>query len=307
VTQPHYLDHKADYDAMTVQSHMRMVSGWPGGLGGLTHVPVVTEIPKVVGGPAPPDSDEVVTYAIGYAKLTPDAPPNKKSEYCDTSYTALASVIERAAGMSYAEYVQRNVLAPFGITHVITSPMAYDPAAAAQREEMIYYPLTPTGKSVDPSVSGNVPPCYGEDFWPGDEGKWAMSTVDILRFLRGMNNYGQWTGPTALIPRASFDLMFEKPLPSQGSTYLAMAWEVTVQHGHITFYHKGGDDLGCTAGMIYFPDLDVGVGCIFNKDVTVPAKDPPIRTILNVLRATVPYIDSANGWPTYDLFSQYPR
>ncbi len=313
--QPSYQSHLADYDAMTVLDHMQMVSGWPGALGIITHKIDFLDISEKTMTPPPATSEAVVTYAIGWhdhVGEVPNAPPRKLSQYCDTSYTALAPIIARASGAaSYEQYVQEAICQPFGITGMITSPLVYDPAAAAAREEMIYYPLTPAGPSLDPNVKELVPPAYGEDYYSQPQGRWAASPVDLLRFLRGMNNYGLWPGPQALISKSARDLMLANPLDDGKSTYLAMGWEVShIANGEILYFQKGGDVTGCCAGMWYYPQRHLAFAYIANQDITVAApgqKLPPITQINKVLRPTLLLIDNNDGWPEGDQFPNYPR
>lgn len=43
--------------------------------------------------------------------------PNKKFEYCNTNYAILASIVEKASGQSFADYVEQNIFKPLGMNN----------------------------------------------------------------------------------------------------------------------------------------------------------------------------------------------
>lgn len=45
------------------------------------------------------------------------AKPNKKFEYCNTNYAILASIVEKASGQSFADYVEQNIFKPLGMNN----------------------------------------------------------------------------------------------------------------------------------------------------------------------------------------------
>jgi CubicO group peptidase (beta-lactamase class C family) len=43
--------------------------------------------------------------------------PNKKFEYCNTNYALLASIIEKASGLSYSDFMEQNIFKPLGMNN----------------------------------------------------------------------------------------------------------------------------------------------------------------------------------------------
>ncbi|BDC92361.1 serine hydrolase domain-containing protein [Treponema bryantii] len=62
----------------------------------------------------PVDKNLVLTY-LSEAPLL--AEPDSTYFYCNTNYYLLASIIEQVSGMSYSEYIQKNIFARCGMNH----------------------------------------------------------------------------------------------------------------------------------------------------------------------------------------------
>ena len=62
----------------------------------------------------PVDKDIVITYFYDAPLL---AKPNSTYFYCNTNYYLLAKIIEQVSGMSYEEYIQKNIFKKAGMTH----------------------------------------------------------------------------------------------------------------------------------------------------------------------------------------------
>jgi CubicO group peptidase (beta-lactamase class C family) len=51
------------------------------------------------------------------AKPAPYAAPDKKFEYCNTNYALLASIVEKASGQNFADFVEQNIFKTLGMDH----------------------------------------------------------------------------------------------------------------------------------------------------------------------------------------------
>ena len=72
-------------------------------------------------GVANPDYERIATLRVSLSELIAtfrNKPllfePGKGGRYSNAGYVLLAAVIERASGMSYAEFIRRNITAPLG-------------------------------------------------------------------------------------------------------------------------------------------------------------------------------------------------
>ena len=62
----------------------------------------------------PVDKDLVMTYFYDAPLL---AKPNSTYFYCNTNYFLLAKIVEQVSGMSYDEYIRKNIFKKAGMTH----------------------------------------------------------------------------------------------------------------------------------------------------------------------------------------------
>lgn len=53
--------------------------------------------------------------------------PNTKWEYSNTGYALLASIIEKASGMNYGAFLQKEIFSPLGMTHTFVYTRRYAP------------------------------------------------------------------------------------------------------------------------------------------------------------------------------------
>ena len=106
-----YLDRCPDaWKPITVQQLMRHTSGIPDyeeplELGSSKYLEVMTK---------PGASAALLDRA---RTQPPDFKPGEKFSYSNTGYIALSFVVERAAGMPFAEFVTKSILRPAGMTH----------------------------------------------------------------------------------------------------------------------------------------------------------------------------------------------
>ncbi len=59
------------------------------------------------------NDDLIALYADNELEL--DSSPNKKYEYSNTGYVFLASIVERASGLSFEDFVRENIAEPLGL------------------------------------------------------------------------------------------------------------------------------------------------------------------------------------------------
>ncbi len=61
------------------------------------------------------DSREIIAYVMGRPL---DFDPGAKEAYSNFGYCVLGRVIEKVSGLSYADYVRKEILAPLGIARM---------------------------------------------------------------------------------------------------------------------------------------------------------------------------------------------
>lgn len=77
----------------------------------------------------PLTNDEVINFLIS-ARPERDSPPDRKFEYCNTNYMLLGSIIEKVTGMSYSNFMQKNIFEPLKMHHTRVISKAKDSLGA---------------------------------------------------------------------------------------------------------------------------------------------------------------------------------
>jgi CubicO group peptidase (beta-lactamase class C family) len=99
-----YLPAMPNADRITVRELLNQTSG-------LHNYPRLGEHPWPLQGTIQPDT----LFAL-LATDSADFPPGTRWEYSNTNYAALAYIVSRASGMSYGDFLERNIFAPLHMT-----------------------------------------------------------------------------------------------------------------------------------------------------------------------------------------------
>jgi serine/threonine protein kinase/WD40 repeat protein/CubicO group peptidase (beta-lactamase class C family) len=148
------------------------------------------EAALALGKPSPASAADIIRYMAGQPM---QFAPGSKSAYSNFGYCLLGRVIEKASGMGYLEYLQKEVLAPAGATGIYlgrTLPKDRD------RREPVYD---------DPDVGPNAMESGRNDWVPAPDGTFCLeamdshggltaSAVDVARFLSAYTLSGEPAG-----------------------------------------------------------------------------------------------------------------
>ena len=252
-----------------------------------------------VGAPAPASAETVIRYMKG---LPLDFDPGTRHVYSNFGYAILGRVIERLSGMPYEEYVRARVLQPAGAHR---TRLGRTRLSGALPDEVKYYlpgepslglsaPLVP---SVFPGESA-VPINYGGYYLEAmdSHGGWVSSTVDLLRFLTGVD--GRANRPDIL----SAGLVAEMTsngvaVPCGGGPcYYAGGWLIRPVQGDATWWHGGS--LAGTSTLLVRSYHNYSWVALFNARVN--GFDAELDASLWTALAQV------TSFPTHDLFSTFP-
>jgi CubicO group peptidase (beta-lactamase class C family) len=165
------------------------------------------------------------------------APPGSRYSYSTYAYTLLGAAIEQAAGRPFLVYLDQNVLEPLGME-----------ATGADRGDGQIENLTAFYHRDRESRIIPAPPIDTSYKWAG--GGLVSTTGDLLRFAREMMD------PT-LISEELRDQMWTGMTDTQGrSTHYGMGWSLDVDdRGRRVVAHSGAQ-VGCTAYLLIFPELN---------------------------------------------------
>jgi CubicO group peptidase (beta-lactamase class C family) len=288
------------WEQITIRHLLNHAGGWdrtrPNG--GFDPIDRPAIAAAAVNAPAPASSETLIRYMKG---MPLDFNPGEKFAYSNFGYIILGRVIERVSGMPYADYVRARVLQPVGATRTQQGKSRMGDALA---DEVKYYMPWEPGLGMTalvPSVfpgEGAVPFNYGGfHLEAGDaSGAWVSSTVDLLRFLAGVD--GRANRPDIL----SAGLVAEMTgsgatVCASGACYYAAGWFVRPTQGDASWWH-GGTLPGTTAMLVRTYHNFSLVGLFNARSLTANLEAELDAALWNALAG-------ATSFPTHDLFSTF--
>jgi CubicO group peptidase (beta-lactamase class C family) len=167
---------------------------------------------------APP---EIIRYMLRQ-KL--DFDPGTKFAYSNFGFCVLGRIIERVSGLSYEEFVKREVLTPAGITRMKIGRSAASDKAAG---EVTYY------------ARGPASPYGGFNLEAMDShGGWIASAPDLLNFVNAID--GRRGKP--LLTKASIAELTsrpEPPLPQDKAVWYGLGFNIRPAGRDANWWHSG--------------------------------------------------------------------
>jgi N-acyl-D-amino-acid deacylase len=289
------------WEQITVRQLLNHTGGWdrdkPNGGFDPMFRPAIAA--TAVGAPAPASAETIIRYMKG---MPLDFNPGEKHVYSNFGYAILGRVIERLSGMPYEEYVRARVLQPVGAHRTRLGKTRMGDALA---DEVKYYlpgdpglgltaPLVP---SVFPG-GGTVPVNYGGYYVEAMDahGGWVSSTVDLLRFVAGVD--GRADRPDIL----SAGLVAEMTsngvaVCPGGACQYAGGWLVRPTQGEAIWWHGGS--LPGTTSILVRSHHNVAWVALFNARSGTGNLGGELDATLWDALAQV------TSFPTHDLFPTF--
>ncbi|HWD48000.1 MAG TPA: serine hydrolase domain-containing protein [Actinomycetota bacterium] len=113
--------------------------------------------------------------ALALGATAPGWPPGERAHYSNVGYAVLGLVLERVAGCSYAEAIQRHVLDPCGMAD--SEPVTTAEPRPGPRPATPSWPAgpwsPPPGRRPRPAPG---PPSAPPPTWPGSSAPWSPAT-----------------------------------------------------------------------------------------------------------------------------------
>ncbi|HEU4558022.1 MAG TPA: serine hydrolase domain-containing protein [Longimicrobium sp.] len=251
-----------------------------------------------VNAPAPASAETVIRYMKG---MPIDFNPGEKFVYSNFGYAILGRVIERLSGMPYEEYVRTRVLQPVGANRTRLGKTRMSDALA---NEVKYYlpgepglgltaPLVP---SVFPG-GGTVPINYGGFYVEAmdSHGGWVSSTVDLLRFMTGVD--GRANRPDILSAGLVAEMTSNgAAVCAGGACHYAGGWMVRPTQGEANWWHGG--DLPGTTGLLVRSYHNYSWVALFNANAGATFDAELDAALWNALA-------QVTSFPAHDLFSAF--
>lgn len=208
-------------------------------------------------GSAPAGSEETISR-FGMVVF----PPNTRFEYSNIGMKILDAAIARTSGLTYGEYLQREVFGPLGMSHSAVGLPAGVEAAVRydnDRNPMLMY-------MTDHPGSGDV---------------WA-SAHDMARFLAF--HMGAPLADQAPILSPETRLAMQRPAsdhamptsPGAPRRDVGANWILTTSNGHPQIWHSGGQP-GVSSVMAFFPEQKVAFVLLANSSAPLGPIGQAIR------------------------------
>jgi CubicO group peptidase (beta-lactamase class C family) len=249
-----------------------------------------------VNAPAPASPETLVRYMKG---MPLDFDPGEKFAYSNFGYIILGRVIERLSGMPYEEYVRTRVLHPVGANRTQQGKSRMSDALA--EEVKYYWPGAGVNGPLVPSVfpgEGMVPLNYGGFHLEAMDasGAWVSSTVDLLRFLGGVD--GRTNRPDILSPGLVAEMTGSGAAVCQdGACYYGAGWFVRPTQGDANWWH-GGTLPGTTSMLVRTYHNFSLVGLFNTRSLTANLEAELYAALWNGLAGVT-------SFPAHDLFPAF--
>lgn len=184
-----------------------------------------------------------------FKNLPPDFAPGEKYKYNNTGYFILGYIIEKASGMTYPEFIEKEIFKPLGMEHSY-----YCSNTKLIRNRASGYTKTKDGFENAPFLSMTLPYAAGG----------IMSSVhDLLIWNRAMKgNY--------LLSKKSREMAFTNYTTNDGKKInYGYGWGIGKLRGSNMIEH-GGSIFGYKSMALWLPDEDIFVSMLSNRDDFAP-------------------------------------
>ncbi|HUR54449.1 MAG TPA: serine hydrolase domain-containing protein, partial [Gemmataceae bacterium] len=244
ITVRHCLEHTAGWD--------RAKSGDPIGI-----PRTIAEKLKIE---MPPPPEAVIRFTLGRPL---DFAPGERHAYSNVGYLLLGRVIEAASGKKYEEYVQKEILAPIGVTGMSLGRALPEnrPTAEVSYHDPIGFRLPCI---YPPRVGELVPLADGVMNVEGFEahGGWVSSAPDLVTFAAAFDDPAK----CKLLSAESIKTMWERPPHEKGTGYYACGWDVRPvgKDGKANTWHGGALSPGTSTILVRRHD-GVDWAVLFNQ------------------------------------------
>ncbi len=185
--------------------------------------------------------------------------------YSNAGYSILALIVERVSGMPFQKYCHSRIFAPAKMTATgfcgeeiadTVVAMGYDHICGSSRRA-----------DIDPY---QLPKVFGYSYGP-----YTCGPGCVVTNVRDLSNWVSYLGSPEF-PTDVRDRMFKLEF---GRTRGAYGWEVKQERGLLTRAHSGSVS-GFRSNLVWFPDKDILIVALANRDDVDQEQFEAIRTIV---------------------------
>jgi len=178
------------------------------------------------------------------------AAPGANFRYSNMAYEVLGDLIAKVSGMSFEDYVRKNILEPLGMKSSTLLVKQADPALLTTPHVM--------GNAYQPVVSKVFP--YNRMHSPSST--LYSNVLDMTRWAMANLNRGELDGQR-ILKDSTYDVMW-KPAGEQWQQ-IGISWFLGKHREHRTISHSGGDT-GFVSNLVMIPDKSIAVVMMSNFD-----------------------------------------
>lgn len=205
-------------------------------------------------------------------------PPGTKFEYSNTGYALLASVIEKASGTTYADFLQKNIFKPLKMDNSFVYTRRYAPRTV--KNYAYGYIYDQSGKKVLPDGVPDADMVVWLDGIVGD-GTVNSTIGDMLKWDRALYT-------DKLVSKKSRDMIFSIPtLPNDEKTKYGFGWMVDKNKDFGTITNHSGGWPGYYTFIERHTDNDKTIIILQNNDTGTPLPMNMIRRAIYGMPLTV--------------------
>lgn len=196
------------------------------------------------------DDGALERYVKSLANDSLIADPGTKFQYSNIAFEVLGDVIAKVSGLSFEDYVKRNILEPLGMTISTLLVKQAD-------EDLLTRPHV-LGPSYDVEVSKIFP--YNRMHSPSST--LYSSVLDMSRWAMANLNRGELHGKR-ILKSSTYDLMWKPAGEKFGQ--IGISWFLNKYKGFGLVTHSGGDT-GFVSNLVLIPEKNIAVVMMSNYD-----------------------------------------
>ena len=184
--------------------------------------------------------------------------PGLVHSYSNPGYVVLGYIIEKIAKMPYQEFIQKEVLAPLGMSHTY-----FINEMSAENSEQIAQGYS--------WYNGHFNPVHPFRFVGESAGALVTDTEDLQKFVqlflkKGVSNHSGQISPGAIEAMEQVHGWYElKNKITNGYSFALHSWSVGVDH-KVWFTGHSGGIWGFGTDFIYNRDIDLGIAVSNNGE-----------------------------------------
>jgi CubicO group peptidase (beta-lactamase class C family) len=227
ITVQQLLEHSAGWNR-DINCNPNPTTPYPYFFSGCDPIGFPLRVTMLTGTPNPVTKEALIQFLLEKGL---DFTPGTAYSYSNIGYLVLGRIIEKVAGMSYEEYLGKEIFEPLGIFDVHTGKNLL---ADKQEREMEYVGNGYTNLSVY-NTGQYVPWEYGGFSVEAMDahGGWIATASDMLRLLTAADGFN--TKPDILTPASITSMV----APSTTNQYYAKGWQVNQYNN---WWHTGALD-----------------------------------------------------------------